>query len=348
RGVNNTVSGFGKNGVTCNDLGLTCEVSGNTVTATPMPSGFAATNGIQFYDAAGSIEANTVDGNVYLPGSCLDQNYFTPSSGCPSPYWSGGILIITPPTPVDVSSNVLSDNQVGIWSLGAPTIANDNTVTTWGYYGIVLDFNFADAYGTANVLAPAPYSGSAEDNLITDQNVGILAYDDNATITGNQLSSVNVSIEVATDTPVASVDDVSFNVGSSNVSGALLGNISSFQADDVSTPTGNFTVNANTFTNVSAASAGSQGSGIAINGATATLSNNAVTGFPSGISAVVSPAGNVSATGNVVTAPTPAIPGAGLYVFAGNASLDGNSISGYSWMNGPGWWPNSQATGLFV
>src|SRR5208282_2702245 len=71
-------------------------------------------------------------------------------------------------------------------------------------------------------------------------------------------------------------------------------------------------------------------------------------GFPSGISAVVSPAGNVSATGNVVTAPTPSIPGAGLYVFAGNASLDGNSISGYSWMNGPGWWPNSQATGLFV
>ena len=82
--INNTVTGFGKNGITCDDVGLTCDVHGNTVTTNAMALGYAATNGIQFWGATGTVRSNTVDGDNYLPGSCLDQNYFSTGVDCSS------------------------------------------------------------------------------------------------------------------------------------------------------------------------------------------------------------------------------------------------------------------------
>ena len=204
------------------------------------------------------------------------------------PYWSGGILIISPSSTVNVSSNTLSDNQVGIWSLAAPTEAWDNTLNGWGYYGLVLDFSpgITSAFG---VYASGPYAGTAGANQISDQNVGILVYDDNATVLGNSLSSVNVSIEVATDTSSPSVDNVSSNTANVNVSGALLGDISSFQSGDSATATAAYFVYGNTFVNSSGPTSTSLGSGIAVYGASANLSGNSLTAFPTGISVVVGP-----------------------------------------------------------
>lgn len=345
--VGTTVSGYGKDGIVCKGLGVSCTISENTVSTTAMSLGFAATNGIELYDAAGSIVSNTVSGNVYLPGSCLEQNYFNSGASCVSGAWASGILFLSAPSTVLVAHNTLLDNQVGIWSITSPTNASDNTIGAWGYYGIALDYSPGSlAYYPAETASP--YTGTVGANSISDQNVGVLAYDDNTSVVGNSLSSVNVSIEVATDSPAASVDTVSNNVGSSNVSGALLGNVSSFQLGDVSTPTGTYTVDGNQFTNVSGASSTALGTGIAINGAAASLGDNTLANFPSGITAVVPATGNVTATGNTITSPAPAIPGNGLYVFAGNASLTENSVSNYSWLNGPGWWPNSQAPGLFA
>ena len=202
--------------------------------------------------------------------------------------------------------------------------------------------------GAFRVYASGPYAGTAGANQISDQNVGTSFYDDNATVLGNSLSSVNVSIEVATDTSSPSVDNVSSNTANVNVSGALLGDISSFQSGDSATATAAYFVYGNTFVNSSGPTSTSLGSGIAVYGASANLSGNSLTAFPTGISVVVGPAGDVNATDNSVTAPAPAIPGTGIYLFAGNATVQGNSVSGFSWMNGPGWWPNSQTPGLFV
>lgn len=340
---NNTITGFGKDGIVCKGVGESCTVSGNTVTTTPQPLGFAATNGIEFWGAVGSITSNVVSGNVYLPGACLDQNYFSSGVSCVSPFWSGGILVLSSPSDVNVSGNTLSDNQVGVWSIGGPTSVWNNQfpVSSVGYYAIVLDFNPADAFG---IYTTGPFVGSAGANQIGGQNVGILAYDDNATLVGNTFESVNVSIEVATDQASPTTSTVSGNSGDVNVSGALLGDVSSFQTGVTATPTGTYTVTGNQFTNVST----SAHRGILVLGAAASVSGNTLSGFPDGIAVVLAPSGNLTATGNTVTAPAPPSSGSGFYAFAGNATISDNSVTGYSWETGPGWWPNSQATGLFV
>jgi hypothetical protein len=340
---NNTVAGFGKGGIVCRGLGLTCDVMGNTVATSPQALGFAATNGIEFWGVAGAIRSNTVTGNDYLPGACLAQNYFNTGVSCVSPYWSGGILVLSSPSDVNVSQNVLANNQVGIWSIGGPTTAWGNTfpVSAVGYYAVVLDFNPADAFG---IYAAGPFTGTASDNSIAGQNVGVLAYDDNATIDGNSFASVNVSIEVATDSSSPTTTSVIDNTGTVNVSGALLGDIASFQTGDTAAPTGTYTVAGNTFTNVSSAAV----DGLLVFGAQATVTDNTLAGFPNGVAVVLEPTGTLTASGNEVTAPATVVPGSGFYAFAGNASIRSNSISGYSYMTGPGWWPDSQASGLFV
>lgn len=342
--TNSTITGFGKGGIVCRGLGLTCDVTGNSVVTTPQPLGYAATNGIEFWAAAGAITGNYVSGNDYLPGSCLNQNYFDSGASCTSPYWSGGVLVLSTPSDVNVSGNTLSDNQVGVWSIGGPTSVwgNDFPVSSVGYYAVVLDFNPADAFG---LYASAPYTGSAGDNAIAGQNVGILAYDDNATLVGNTFSSVNVSIEVATDSAAATTTEVADNSGSVNTSGALLGDISSFQSGDAATATGTYTVTGNSFTNVSSSAASD---GLLVYGAAATVSGNTLTAFPHGIAVVVDPTGTLTATANQVVAPASGGPGSGFYAFAGNASIASNQVSGYSFETGPGWWPDSQATGIFA
>jgi hypothetical protein len=346
--TNSTVTGFGKNGITCDDLGVTCTVANNTVAASAMALGYAATNGIQFWGAAGTISHNTVTGNDYLPGACLEQNYFSSGAGCASPYWSGGILVLSAPSVVNVSGNTLSGNQVGLWSLGGPVSAWSNDFVSAGYYGIVLDFNATDVGGPSAVYAATPFTDLVGDNTLANGNVGVLVFDDNATLAGNHATNVNVSYEVATSTGATFHDALVDNTAQVNVTGALLGNVSAFQPGAVASETGVFTVTGNSFTNVSTASPASGATGIALTGAWANVSGNTLTGFTSGASAVVGPWGNVTASDNTITGPAVATAGYGAYVYATNASVTGNAISGYSWMNGPGWWPNSQASGLFA
>ena len=63
-----TVTAYDKNGITCDDPGTTCSITGSTVTGIG-PTGLIAQNGIQFYDAAaGSIMGNTVSGDSYTGG----------------------------------------------------------------------------------------------------------------------------------------------------------------------------------------------------------------------------------------------------------------------------------------
>jgi hypothetical protein len=345
--VDSTVSDYGKNGITCNDLGLTCTVTDNTVYTVAMPSGYAATNGIQFWGAAGSIEFNSVTGNDYTPGDAIGSDCFTTGTLCVYVDWSTGILVISSPASVTLGWNTLARDQVPIWTIGAPVLAEYNSIRAWGYYGMILDFNTSDVVATgATTYASAPYADVADDNSIDGQNVGILAYDVNATIDSNSFASDNVAVEVLTDNPTPSVDYVNDNTGDVNVSGALLGDVSSFSPGVVAVASAEFDVENNAFVNVSAPGLYAPSSGIAVLGSVADLYNNVVTGFDTGISAVAT--GDITAYGNVATGPTASTPSTGLYFFGSQVTATYNSASGFSWTNGPGWWPNSQSPGLFA
>ena len=67
--ANNIVTNYGKNGITCNEIGTACMISGNTVTGRgPVVLGDAAQNGIQIaWGATALVQGNTVSGNNYTP-----------------------------------------------------------------------------------------------------------------------------------------------------------------------------------------------------------------------------------------------------------------------------------------
>jgi hypothetical protein len=65
RVTNSTVTGYGKNGITCNEAGTDCHILGNTVTGVG-PTGTIGQNGIQLgFGAHGAVLLNQVAGNFY-------------------------------------------------------------------------------------------------------------------------------------------------------------------------------------------------------------------------------------------------------------------------------------------
>ncbi len=93
-----TVTNYDKNGITCDDAGTDCSVTGSAVTGIG-PTGLIAQNGIQFYDAdGGSIMGNTVSGDSYTGGL----------------YTAAGLLIISTGT-LNVSGNTVSNSDVNIY-----------------------------------------------------------------------------------------------------------------------------------------------------------------------------------------------------------------------------------------
>ena len=93
-----TVTAYDKNGITCDDAGTICSITGSTVTGIG-PTGLIAQNGIQLYDAAGgSIMGNTVSGNAYTGGT----------------FTAAGLLLISSGT-LNVSGNTVSNSDVNIY-----------------------------------------------------------------------------------------------------------------------------------------------------------------------------------------------------------------------------------------
>ncbi|HEV2317379.1 MAG TPA: hypothetical protein VGV89_07385 [Thermoplasmata archaeon] len=349
---NNTVSDYGKNGITCNDRGLNCAIVGNTVSTTAMPLGDSATNGIQLaWGADGSVVSNRVSGNVFLPYSCTEGNYFfTANSTCNGAaiYSASGILTYAAGDLVPISQNTLWDDQYPVAVVGNPAQVTGNTIEG-GAYGVVIDFNATPGWLGTPVYAHAPYQSLVSANTIVGSNVGVLAYDSNVTVSFDEITSTNVSVESSTDLPVHYIVTVSHSVLDANVSGALLGDVSSFQPGDHSMPVGTFTVTGDTITNVSATPEG----GVPVYGVLATgldvsASLSSVVGFSHGVDVVAPGAGSADLVSLTVSSPATATAGEGIYAFAGSAIIQANEVTGYSWMNGAGWWPNSQATGIFA
>ncbi|MCI4372938.1 MAG: hypothetical protein L3K02_04780, partial [Thermoplasmata archaeon] len=315
--TNSTVLNYGKNGVSCIGLGLACQVNRDTVSTTPQGTGFAATNGVEFWDAAGSIQHNTVAGNVYLPGNVDGGRYFGPET-------------------------TSSGDQYGVTTLSSPAEIWNNLISGT-LLGVANDYSFSDAFGPVNALG-TDFAGG---NTIQNANVGMLGYDANVTYTGNTIGPSNVSIEDENDLNYVYTADILDDRGSANVSGALLGDVSSFQIGSSSVlPSGVFTVTGDTFTNTSPLAVSEVSFGTYVSGASATVENSNFDGFSQGLAVVV--AGNAEVSGDAASSPVSVTGGGGIYVFADTASLSANTVSGYSFETGPGWWPDSQAFGIFL
>ncbi|MCI4326774.1 MAG: hypothetical protein L3K16_03960 [Thermoplasmata archaeon] len=338
-----TVTGSGKNGITCRDNGLVCAITDNTVTMTPMALNYAATNGIELWGASGTVTGNWVSGSWYLPGNCADGTYFTVSVACaPNDAFASGILLLNAAGSLNASANRLSGDQVGIWTVDNAASVWDNSVTG-GIFGVLFDNNPADGFGA--IFSPG--SSVAGGNAVQNANVGLFAYDTNVSFLANIVHASNVSFEDENDINAPYNVDLSGNTGDANVSGALLGDVSSFQNGSTGVlPVGVFSLSDNSFTNISTAPAGTPSFGTLVSGVYASVAGSSFQAFSEGLAVVVQD--NATVLENIVSAPVTASAGGGIYVFADTAFLQSNSVTGYSYATGPGWWPNSQAWGIFL
>ncbi len=122
-----TVDNYGKNGITCNEPGTVCTVTGSTVTGRgPVGAGNAAQNGIQVgYGATGTVDGNTVSNNSYT-----------------GPDWAATDVLVYSAN-VGITGNHLNNGQLGLYYIEGSGTISGNTVsaTTAGvgrpdYWGI--------------------------------------------------------------------------------------------------------------------------------------------------------------------------------------------------------------------
>jgi hypothetical protein len=133
-----TVMGYQKNGITCDDPGMTCTISHDVVTgAGPITTN--AQNGVQIaYGATASIQRSTIAGNSYTGASTTNDWYAYGAAAT-------GILLYDSGSGMNVSYNSVNDNQLGIvyiddgsFDAGSQVITiYHNTVDSSNAYGIV-------------------------------------------------------------------------------------------------------------------------------------------------------------------------------------------------------------------
>ncbi len=161
----NTIDVYGKNGITCNELGSDCTITNNTVVGRgPLPLGDAAQNGIQVaVGAAGSIVGNTISDNVYIPQS----------------FCAAGILLIS--DGLDVRSNTLDDNFCDLLALtSGSTLSGNNIAAAREFpFSVIGDGNTVDknrVNGTALTFEGVYVDGinnAFTCNRITNNDTGI-------------------------------------------------------------------------------------------------------------------------------------------------------------------------------
>jgi Right handed beta helix region len=132
------VTGYQKNGITCDDPGESCILSHDTVTgAGPITSN--AQNGVQIaYGAYANVGNSTITGNSYTGSSSTNDAY---ANG----YAATGILLYDPATDTTLAYNHVILNQIGIFygddgtmDAGAESVTiYHNTVEESNAYGIV-------------------------------------------------------------------------------------------------------------------------------------------------------------------------------------------------------------------
>ena len=114
-----TVDGFQKDGITCDDHGTSCSIMQNTVTGVGPTSG-AAENGIQVLAARAHIAGNTVAA-VDWTGAAT-PNY-------PRATFASGILLYVAEGEIQVQKNTLRNAQLAVAVVDSDATVQKNTVT---------------------------------------------------------------------------------------------------------------------------------------------------------------------------------------------------------------------------
>ncbi len=162
----NKVSGYGKNGVTCGDVGTVCRILRNTITTSP--TSLVAQNGVQMgFGADGQILANKVSGNDWTA-------YQSDTNPQPQSDYGAGILLygagITNAGATSgnttVNKNALQDNQIGVEVVDSAASLTANHITetspglpdSIGIYGVGCDaycgyFNANNGQSLTNTAA---------------------------------------------------------------------------------------------------------------------------------------------------------------------------------------------------
>ncbi len=281
--TNSTFTDYDKGGIVCDDLGELCQIADNTVVGVGANTSIAQ-NGIQVaFGASANVLDNSVSGNHYTgPTASPDDDYFAPG------YLSTGILVFDGGNAINVSGNVLSGNDLGI-SVYATAVATvtHNDVEQGYAYGITLDLNATLAYVGLPIYSTAtPWLTTAGNNTIQNVNVGLLIYDDSVFAVVGTISGVNVGVESVLDNASATysiaLDDFSVTA---NVSGALLGNISSFQSTAGFYPkdVGSYFLGGDAFGVTPGAPVGSIADGVAFNASVVSVYRISITGFAVGL-----------------------------------------------------------------
>jgi len=145
--IGNSVSGYGKNGITCVDVGTVCNITHNKITTSPTAA--VAQNGIQTgFGAVGPITNNTITGNFWTA-------YASDTNPQPQSDYGAGILLYgaginasgAVSKSTSVSKNTLSNNQIGVQVVDSEASVARNTITesspgitdSIGVYGLGCD-----------------------------------------------------------------------------------------------------------------------------------------------------------------------------------------------------------------
>jgi len=190
-----SVSNYGKNGITCNEIGTTCSITFNTVTGRgPVPFGDAAQNAIQMGSGAvGSIEDNAASDNIYIPQT----------------WCSTGILVFSTDG-IEVKRNVLTDNFCDLLVLTNSSTIESNEISA------ALEFPFSILGNsntvTGNIVNGSPFEGMYIDgtgnvltcNRVTSNGTGIF-YDTVSTIGTPNVTNMNSIFGNATGVDASAV-----------------------------------------------------------------------------------------------------------------------------------------------
>ena len=176
--VGDKVTGYGKNGVTCDDLNVACRITGNTITTSP--TGLVAQNGVQLgFGSFGKVAGNTISGNDWTA-------YASDTNPQPQSDYGAGILLYgaginasgVTTNLTTVSANRLTDNQIGVEIVDSAASVTKNVITetgagladSIGIYGLGCDaycgyFNADDGSSLAATAARAQVVKIAKDTV---------------------------------------------------------------------------------------------------------------------------------------------------------------------------------------
>jgi hypothetical protein len=153
----NSVSGYGKNGITCGDIGVACSITANTITTSPTAD--VAQNGIQVgFGATATVNANYVTGNDWTA-------YGTDANPEVESDFGAGVLLYAAGvnsagkanTSIAVGGNTLKGNQIGVEVVDSEADVANNSITETASKAIT------DSIGVFGVGCDA-YCGYFEDH----------------------------------------------------------------------------------------------------------------------------------------------------------------------------------------